>query len=200
MSLAQSQIEISGGRPMSEVTGYAQVLRAIGQALETLKLQSFEIEPAGEEFTVRGTIAPGGDAIGDGQVNRSQLRSIWGELPNHSRMGDGPARIDSSVTTTAVELRYTIKDVERLDYEGQMRRTDPNRIVEAGSLSQILRCIGAYLNQKRARLLKIAREGEAVLLEYETSLGSQLKESFALSDLYDMWVRMYLQRAGRVSQ
>src|SRR6185369_11513142 len=146
-------------------TGYAQVLRAIGQALETLKLQSFEIEPAGEEFTVRGTIAPGGDAIGDGQVNRSQLRSIWGELPNHSRVADGPARMDSPVTTTAVEFRYTSKDVERLDYEGQMRRTDPNRIVEAGSLSQILRCIGAYLNQKRARLLKIAREGEAILLE-----------------------------------
>ena len=183
---------------MSEVTGYAQVLRAIGQALETLKLQNFEIEPAGEEFSVRGTVAPGGDAIGDGQINRSQLRSIWGELPNHRRAEDGQARIDGLGTT--VELHYTIKDVERLDYEGQMRRMDANRVVEAGSLSQILRCIGAYLNQKRARLLKIARDGEAVLLEYETSLGSQLKESFALSDLYDMWVRMYLQRAGLVNQ
>jgi hypothetical protein len=37
-----------------------RVLRAIGQALETLKLQSFEIQPVGQEFAVRGTIAPGG--------------------------------------------------------------------------------------------------------------------------------------------
>jgi hypothetical protein len=66
---------------------------------------------------------------------------------------------------------------------GRIRIALSRRVV----LSQILRCIGAYLNQKRARLLKIAREGEDVLLEYETSLGSQLKESFALSDLYDMW-------------
>ena len=185
---------------MSEVTGYAQVLRAIGQALETLKLQSFEVEPVGEEFSVRGTIAPGGDAIGDGQVNRSQMRAIWGELPNPNRAADEPARIDASSTTTTVELRYTNRDVERLDYEGQLRRMDPSRVADAGSLSQILRCIGAYLNQKRARLLKIAREGEAVLLEYETSLGSQMKESFTLSGLYDLWVRMYLQRTGRVSQ
>ena len=200
MSLAQSQIEISGGRPMSEVTGYAQILRAIGQALETLKLQSFEVEPVEEGFSVRGNIALGGDAIGDGEVNRSQLRAIWGELPDLKRAADEPARIEGSITTTTVELRYTIRDIERLDYEGQLRRLDPNRVADAGSLSQILRCIGAYLNQKRARLLKLAREGEAVLLEYETSLGSQMKESFALSDLYDLWVRMYMQRAGRVSQ
>jgi hypothetical protein len=184
---------------MSEVTGYAQILRAIGQALETLKLQSFEVEPVEEGFSVRGNIALGDDAIGDGEVNRSQLRAIWGELPVLKRAADEPARIEGSSTTTTVELRYTIRDIERLDYEGQLRRLDSNRVADAGSLSQILRCIGAYLNQKRARLLKLAREGEAVLLEYETSLGSQMKESFALSDLYDLWVRMYMQRAGRVS-
>ena len=184
---------------MSEVAGYAQILRAIGQALETLKLQSFEVEPVGGEFSVRGNIAPGDDAIGDGQVNRNQLRAIWGELPKAKRAADEPARMDGASTIT-VELRYTIRDIERLDYEGQLRRMDPNRVADTGSLSQILRGIGAYLNQKRARLLKIAHEGEAVLLEYETSLGSQMKESFALSDLYDMWVRMYLQRAGRVNQ
>ena len=99
-----------------------------------------------------------------------------------------------------MELRYTIRDIERLDYEGQLRRLDPNRVADAGSLSQILHCICAYLNQKSANFFKLAREGEAVLLEYETSLGSQMKESFALSDLYDLWVRMYMQRAGRVSQ
>ena len=185
---------------MSEVTGYAHVLRAIGQALETLKLQRFEVEPVGEEFSVRGNIALSGEVIGAGLVSGNQLRAIWGDVPNLKRATTEPARIGASSASTTVELRYTVRDVERLDYEGQSRRTDANHGADAASLSQTLRCLGAYLNQKRARLLKIARDGEAVFLEYETSLGSQMKESFALSDLYDLWVRMYLQRAGRVSQ
>lgn len=185
---------------MSEVTGYAQVLRAIGQALETLKLQSFEVEPVGEDFSVRGNIALSGEAIGEGQVSRNQLRTIWGDMPDPKKVAREPPRFGATSASTTVELRYTIRDVERLEYEGQSRRTDATRVADAASLSQTLRSLGAYLNQKRARLLKITREGEAVFLEYETSLGSQMKESFALSDLYDLWVRMYLQRAGRVSQ
>ena len=184
---------------MSEVTGYAQVLRAIGQALETLKLQSFEVEPVGEDFSVRGNIALSGAVIGAGQVGRNPLRAIWGDVPNPKRVATVPARIGASGASTTVELRYTIRDVERLEYEGQSRRTDANRVEDAASLSQNLRCIGAYLNQKQARLLKIARHGEAVWLEYETTLGSQMKESFALSGLYDLWVRMYMQRAGRAN-
>jgi hypothetical protein len=38
-----------------------------------------------------------------------------------------------------------------------------------------------------------------VAVEYETSLGSKMKETFAVRDLYDLWVRMYLQRQGRTS-
>ena len=33
------------------IADYAQPLRAIGQALETLNVQAFEIEPAGEAYS-----------------------------------------------------------------------------------------------------------------------------------------------------
>jgi len=185
---------------MVDVTGYAQTLRAIGQALETLNIQSFEVEPAGDAFWVRGNVALASENVGDGSFSHRRLSHISGDSPRAKGNGNDPVRRAEPCGTSPVELHYTSRDVERLEYEGQMRRTAANRVAEAASLSQNLRCIGAYLNQKRARLRKIAREGEAVWLEYETTLGSQMKESFALSGLYDLWVRMYLQRAGRATE
>jgi hypothetical protein len=46
-------------------------------------------------------------------------------------------------------------------------------------------------------LCKISRESEFVAIEYETSLGSPMRETLAAKDLYDLWVRMYLQRSER---
>lgn len=173
---------------MSELTGYAQPLRAIGQALETLNIQSFELEPVGDDFFVRGNIA----------VTSADLRrTIWGKTrsENGEKGADGNAtelKVDSPV-----ELLYELKDIERLEEQGRSKRINPHGTANPTSLSQVLRCIGAYLNQKRARLLKLSREAESVVVEYETSLGTNMKEMLSASELYDLWVRMYLQRAER---
>ena len=199
MALPHQQ-SVAGGRLMSEVTGYAQILRAIGQALETLNIKSFELKPIGEEYWIRGNMALAGESGSGDAVRLRRRRATWGDSPNPMSLGNETDRQAEPGVASPVKLRYTSRDVERLEYEGQLRRTDANRVAEAASLSQILRCIGAYLNQKRARLLKLARDGEKIMLEYETSLGSQMKESLAISVLYDLWVRMNLQRAGRVTQ
>lgn len=169
---------------MSELTGYAQPLRAIGQALETLNIQSFELEPVGDDFFVRGNIP----------VTSADLRrTIWGKTRSENgETGAIGAKVDS-----LVELLYELKDIERLEEQGRSKRINPHGTADPASLSQVLRCIGAYLNQKRARLLKLSREAESVVVEYETSLGTNMKEMLSPSELYDLWVRMYLQRAER---
>ncbi|MGE5852575.1 MAG: hypothetical protein ACM35E_05485, partial [Deltaproteobacteria bacterium] len=98
---------------------------------------------------------------------------------------------------SSIELQYTSKDIDRLEQEGRANRTDPNRIPEHSRLSQVLRCVGAYLVQRRARLVKLWRDGDSVSLEYQTSLGNLLKETLVVGELYDLWVRMYMQRAAR---
>jgi hypothetical protein len=186
MSLLQNEITGVGGGLMSEMTGYAQPLRAIGQALETLNIQSFEMEPVGDDFFVRGNIP-----VTSLVTHEKLRRTISGKLPSEN----GEKRelnVDSPV-----ELLYEVKDVERLEDRGRSRRINPHGTADPSSLSQVLRCIGAYLNQKRARLLKLSREAESVSVEYETSLGTGMKEVLSLSDLYDLWVRMYMQRAER---
>jgi hypothetical protein len=192
MSHVESAIRHIQGGVMVGMTGYAQTLRAIGQALETLNIQDFDMEPEGDDFYVRGNvpIAANRDLLSD-QCGAEELRAIWGD-----EFGDRQARSDLSMLSR-IELCYTARDVERLEEEGRSRRGNSQKNADASSLSQILRCIGAYLNQKRARLCKISRESEFVAIEYETSLGSPIRETLAVKDLYDLWVRMYLQRSER---
>jgi hypothetical protein len=200
MSHTQDQVSELEGGVMTGMIGYARPLRAIGQALETLNLQSFELEPIGEDFYVRGTLTrPDADLSYD-VVTQDKLSAVWGKIPGfdypererHSRNG--------AAVVAPIELHYTIRDVDRLEQEGQARRVDPHRMPDTVSLSQVLRCVGAYLNQKRARLLRLWRDAESVSVEYETSLGNKLKETLAVAELYDLWVRMYMQRAEREGQ
>jgi hypothetical protein len=180
---------------MTGTIGYAQPFRAIGQALETLNLQIFELEPIGEDFLIRGHL-PKPDATANA-LSPASLNTIWGNLPplaseNRRDQNGPPVPLLSSI-----ELQYTRKDIERLEQEGRTNRTDPNRIPEHSSLSQVLRCAGAYLAQKRARLIKLWRDSDSVSLEYRTSVGNMLKDKLVVGELYDLWVAMYMQRAKR---
>lgn len=179
---------------MAEMVGYAQPLRAIGQALEVLNIQGFEMEAARGEFFIRG-VATGAEAGRSRDHATSKIHAVWGALP-HFGHAERP-RVDSP--ETSLELHYTSQDVARLDAEGRSRRGTSNTEAEATSLSQVLRCIGGYLNKKSSSLLKITREADSVVLEYQTSSGNRMKDTFSVKDLYDLWVGMYLQRSGRAA-
>jgi len=196
MSVAQDEISVRRGGLMSAMISYAQPLRAIGQALETLNLSSFELEPMGEDFYVRGILATAHPELTENGLSPDQLSAVWGGLP---RAADYSEPIPGTPLLTPIELQYSIKDVDRFEQEGQARRSDPHRVPDTASLSQMLRCIGAYLNQKPARLVKLSRGVDSVTVEYETSLGTVLRETLATGEIYDLWVRMYLQRAERES-
>jgi hypothetical protein len=197
MSLAHDEIGPATGGLMSGMIGYAQPLRAIGQALETLNLTAFELEPTGDDYYVRGVLAATHPALSQDGPTSERLSTVWGRLPPREQENANSETTAAAPMLTPIELQYTPKDVDRLEQEGQARRTDVHRIPDTATLSQVLRCIGAYVNQKPARLVKIIRELDAVTIEYETSLGTQMRETFGTSALYDLWVRMYMQRAER---
>ncbi len=177
--------KVSVGVMMAEVTDYAQPLRAIGQALEVLDVKGFELETAGDKFFIRGSLARAKDQ------RANKIRAAWDALQAGDRSGsDGPS---------SIELHYTLSDVERLEAEGRSRRGNSAAMADASRLSQSLRSIGGYLSKKSASLVKLTREMEFVTLEYETSSGNRIKDTFSVKDLYDLWVGMYLQRAERTA-
>jgi hypothetical protein len=176
---------------------YEQLLRALGQALAKESLQKFELTPAANGFHIRATAA---SLLEPSVVERlaDRGRPYSYKLPNRKN-GDDKTPLFTESAKAPIEIQFMVQDIQKLEIDGRARRVDAHSMANAASLSQVLRCLVAYLNQKRARLLRLSRDGETVSLEYETSLGSQIKEAFNANGLYDMWVRMYMQRAGRVS-
>ena len=199
MALGETESMLGQGGTMTLATGYAQPLRAIGQALEILNMQDFELEPSGDDFYVRGNLPSATNRALLGRSSSSDdLKTVWGAMPGENAdSSEADMRRHLNVLSTRVELCYTASDVDRLEEAGRARRGHGRQSAEAYSVSQILRSIGAYLNQKRARLSKLSREIDTVVVEYQTTLGSHMKETLAIKDLYDLWVRMYLQRAER---
>ena len=181
---------------MFETSSYSQPLRAIGQALELLNVETFDMETEGDDFLVQGSvIVPAMESSAEA-VPQNVLRHIWDFLPVRRNPEHASAE-SKSLTTTRVELRYTPKDLERLEQDGKAKRDDSHRMPDTPSLSQLLRTVGAYLNQKGARLMKISRNRESVTVEYQTPSGQQIEEMLDDSVLYNVWVRMYMKRADR---
>jgi hypothetical protein len=179
------------------MTGYAQSLRAIGQALEVIHVQDFDMEIAGGNFFIRASPPAAERELLAGQCSADQLRAIWGKMPPHSgESGVNREKEDPSMPSR-IELCYTSGDIERLEEAGHARRENSHSVADAWSLSHVLRSIGGYLNQKNARPFKISREIDRLAVEYETSAGDMIKETLAVSELYEIWVSMYRQRAER---
>jgi len=179
---------------MPLVMDYAQPLRAIGQALETLKMENFAVEPEGEDFVVRGAVAARAGASQAGETEERSLRF------SRERGGDSQAAevAPSAVPAAAAQfdLYYTLKDVDRLDQSGRTRRGNTGGGAAPG-LSQLLRTIGTYLDEKPARLVKISKQGDSLTVVYETFSGITFEEKLALGDLRDLEAEMSLKRGKR---
>jgi hypothetical protein len=176
------------------IIDFSQRLRALGQALELLNVDRFCMEPDGDDFLVRANaIVPVANSI-EPPLEANILQHVWGGLPGQR---SAQLALDLSVAApivTRLDLRYTSADIDRLDREGRARRMNPQRIADPGSLSQLLRTIGAYINRKPARLVKISQEGTSAIVDYQTFFGSRNREVLTAADLYDFWFEMYMRR------
>jgi UDP-N-acetylglucosamine enolpyruvyl transferase len=95
-----------------------------------------------------------------------------------------------------LNLRYTMKDMDRLERQGKAKRQNLAGVPDVASLSQLLRTIGAYVEEKRGRLVKISRHGDSLAIQYDTVRGKRREETVSVASLYEFWVKLYLQRSG----
>ena len=175
---------------------YAKTLRSIGQALEMLHLESFELESDGNDCLVRGIFQPASPGESQPQnVQAGPLPGIWRKLRREDHKQTGFSLVPWS--SLVLELRYTPAEIERLEREGQARRRDPHGTPDANSLSQLLRAIGAYLDSKGVRLVGISRRDRFVTLQYQMGRRNRQEEFLTPSSLHDLWASMYLRRSPR---
>lgn len=180
---------------MTESNEYAQLLRAIGQALEVLQFGSFAMEFTGQDLFVRGSAATSTEQEEARAMRQKLIKFVWEALPGERAP---EAEIDFAMSTwpAKLDLRYTTKDMDRLEQEGKAKRQTITGVPDVTSLSQLLRTIGAYVEEKKARLVKITRSGESLAIQYETIGGETIEETVSAASLYEFWVKLYLQRSS----
>jgi hypothetical protein len=166
---------------------YSQLMRPIGQMLETLRIECFSIIADGDGFVVR-----------DRTRNRAQLtpreKAFLDEL--HAQQSGDQERADAKRLASGVlEWRLGQVDLERLERDGQSKRRDDAKLADSHSTSQVLRVVGGIIDQKRARLISLTRDEQSVTVEFEAASGQKVTESYAPAVLYDYWVRMYKRRS-----
>ena len=157
----------------------ARMLRAIGQDLERKAIATFCLRLAEGRYYVRG--------LTDMKKAPCRAISVWAKLRGESVCAD------------ALELSYSLEEIERLDAIGRARRGSANGTPDFLALPQQLRALGAMIDRKGGaiiRLDRIAYEGmiPAVAIHYKTRSADDAAEEHTASNLYDYCVHMYKSR------
>jgi len=158
-------------------------LRVIGQALETLGIESFDLVLDGENFVIHG--GP------DLPVPRKKIQaSSRLQLFRRKRENVKPQRSQFYISG----MRFRDSDVLRLDRRAKNIRSSEEKCPDTQSLSHGLRMIGAHIDTKGATLLQVIRHNQLFTVWYRKTSGGESKETFTQSNLYDLWVHLYKKR------
>jgi hypothetical protein len=179
---------------MSQGSNYSQLMRPVGQMLESLGVQSFVLTIEGDDFSVRTEQR----AEAPQPPETKSLRAIWQLL----RAAKSAPEENPAPSSGVMELHYTPEDIARVEAEGRGRRAEsaPAKAPEAHALSQILRACGAFVDQKEGRILAVKKDHQKITIDYESNLKRRVSEEFTVASLYDYWVKMYLKRRARAGE
>jgi hypothetical protein len=173
---------------MSTDFSFSQLLRPVGQMLEPLQIESFSLK------VEDGGVAVFADKRETPQRAQNVSLKVSWQIFRRKKAETAPEPQPSS---GSLEIHYSHDDIARMETEGQGKRTGAPGSPEAHTLSQILRAVGAFVDQKQGRLLSVVKDGQDITIEYQSALKRALTEKFTVASLYDYWVKMYLRRRDR---
>ncbi len=174
----------------------AHHLRAIGQDLENLRLTRFNLECTGRAYLVWSRADTVESQPLTSLLANRRLRKLWTDRIQPQSQGR-----EETVTVSPLQrmkrYRYTPREIENIEQAGRQRRRLGSAITDGHSLSQLLRTVGALVQQRNQKLLGISWEELGVSMVFENDHGQREIEVFRPDHLYDLWVRMYLRRNNR---
>jgi hypothetical protein len=177
---------------------YEHILRAIGQGLEALSVEQFELEATNEVFVVQGS-ATQKEAEKPNAGKLSAFKKAFLDICDISKTptsSEAPA--GQGASSRSLRLEFTQKDIDKLERDGQALRSDWEASPLVHSLPQLLRTVGWYVDHNQGRLHKFSKNGDSLTVSYVGSIGREKSETFTLLQLYDMWVRLYKRRKGHI--
>ena len=187
--------EESGG----VVSLLGQRLRTVGQGLESLDVEDFELRAEGDGYFALGIprVLPKSDAADD-SVNQagvsSVLRKAW-----HNLIGRNST--DSKFSTPGsdvLRILFTAEGLLRLEHKGQAKRNDDSSgIPNQNKLPQVLRLVGECIDQKSGRFIAVEKRRDRISFEYVIDSNNHVHEEWKLADLYEFWFDISKRRQAR---
>src|SRR5215510_4815561 len=170
---------------------YSTILRVVGQKLEPLRPETYEVVCYGNCYLVRCRIKEDSQ---DKKAEEKKVRGLaaflrlWreqekpsvGEIPNQS-------------TSMNVEFLYSLDELDGQDEERKEPKRDPNAMPDPYSLSNTLRSVGEFLDRKPdAKLLFACSHGQEIVILYETKDGARNLEQYPISTIYEFQIKKYV--------
>ena len=181
-----------GSRMKSKAAvNYQCVLRAIGQGIEKLGVESFDLEMSDNHgFVVSGTYREEKSPCAPKPtLKKSFLSLIINAAKNTCKQKTGSTLFHFS------KIRFTRNNIELLDQAGKASRTswDGNPLNPLG-ISHVLRMAGAYLDSKGSLFLRLSWRHDKLTVWHFNGTGGEAKEMFTPQNLYDQWVHHFNTR------
>jgi hypothetical protein len=163
-------------------------LRAVGQGLESLDVEDFDLTADGEEYFVLATRRV------PTQTSKAALTKViriaWQKFSGQNRQIDTAPGV--------LRVVFTPQGILRLERMGrQRRRPQSGGIPDLTRLAQILRIVGDRLHELSGRLVKLTKRGEKITIEYSSAANRRRTEEWKLFELYDLWLDLCRRRHER---
>jgi hypothetical protein len=160
--------------------------------LEDLRIEAFDLEKHGGQYGVRAQ-AP---ALKKGPV-RTKIKALLYRLQDRY-LGAQAGVQQIPLSRASLQLHYTPQDIDRLDFEYQIRSLTDGKKPDPFSLPEMLRIVGSYVDRK-GRLVKLSKHGQHLTIHYLTDRGETRIEDHDVVSFYDLSVHLYLKRSNRRS-
>ncbi|HEY7218455.1 MAG TPA: hypothetical protein VH985_08675 [Candidatus Binatia bacterium] len=155
---------------------YAESLRAIGQSLETVHVESFRLEKEGDSYVVRSE-----------SLTPTRLWILSNSLGED--VGDSPPP-DPKLTQLTVgegSFCYRPPDIARLDAQERRKRQPPGFApMPQKTLAQLLRTLGEYLDSKEATTFHISCAPDSMSVDYQMPAGISERKDFTVERLHKL--------------
>jgi hypothetical protein len=173
-----------------------QELRAVGQGLESLDVEDFNLQAEGEGYFALGmprTPANGASPPKAAGLKKS-LQNAWDSFTGRIDKTDK----GSKTTSKVLRILFTPEGILRLEREGKAKRSEESAgIPNLSKLAQILRMVGEYVEARSGRLLKASKRRDRISFEYETAPNRCSREEWNLLQLHEFWLTASNQRQER---
>lgn len=170
---------------------YARSLRAIGQDLAGLVVESLAIEVDGDEFIVNGLCSKAKSKPLDEKRARTGVKKLVDNVTDIIYRPDrGP-----EWETVPFSRTYDRNNIGRLDDEGSKHRGNHSDMPDIYTLGERLRTIGKIIDAQNGGFVKIFKHLNRIIFEFRDPDGEGCNQKLSNIEFYRLQQRYAAGRA-----